>query len=45
MEVPGPGAGPAGETIANGHRGNCVGHGSTDHMLIGGLVASRLKGT
>lgn len=42
MEVPRPGAGPAGETIANGHRGNSVGHGSTDHMLIGGLVAQRL---
>lgn len=42
MEVPRPGAGPAGETIANGHRGNSVGHGSTDHMLIGGLVAERL---
>lgn len=42
MEVARPGAGPAGETIANGHRGNSVGHGSTDHMLIGGLVAERL---
>lgn len=42
MEVPRPGAGPAEETIANGHRGNSVGHGSTDHMLIGGLVAERL---
>lgn len=37
-----PGAGPGGETIANGHRGNSGGHGSTDHMLIGGLVAERL---
>lgn len=48
MEVAGPGAGPAkGETIANGHGGNSAGHGSADHMLIGGLVAERLvlKGT
>lgn len=43
MEVPRPGAGLAGETIANGHRGNSVGHGSTDHMLIGGLLAERLS--
>lgn len=42
MEVPRPGAGPAGETIADGPRGNSAGHGSTDHMLIGGLVAERL---
>lgn len=44
----GPGAGPAkGETIANGHGGNSAGHGSADHMLIGGLVARCLvlKGT
>lgn len=48
MEVAGPGAGPAkGETIANGHGGNSAGHGSADHMLIGGLVAECfvLKGT
>lgn len=32
----GPGAGPGWETIANGHRGNSTGHGSADHMLIGG---------
>lgn len=42
MEVAGPGAGPQGETIANGHRGNSTGHGSADHMLIGGLVAECL---
>lgn len=42
MEVPRPRAGPGGETIANGHRGNSAGHGSADHMLIGGLVAERL---
>lgn len=42
MEVPGPGAGTGGETIANGHRGNSAGHGSTDQVLIGGLVAERL---
>lgn len=39
MEVGGPGAGPGGETIANGQGGNSTGHGSADHMLIGGLVA------
>lgn len=33
---------PGGETIANGHGGNSTGHGSTDHMLIGGLVAECL---
>lgn len=38
----GPGAGPGGETIANGHGGNSTGHGSADHMLIGGLVAECL---
>lgn len=39
--------GKRGETIANGHGGNCAGHGSADHMLIGGLVAECLvlKGT
>lgn len=42
MEVAGPGAGPGGETIANGHGGNSTGHGSADHMLIGGLVAECL---
>lgn len=42
MEVPRPRAGPGGETIANGHRGNSAGHGSADHMLIGGLVPDRL---
>lgn len=42
MEVSGPGAGPGGETIANGHGGNSTGHGSADHMLIGGLVAECL---
>lgn len=48
MEVAGPGAGPAkGETIVNGRGGNSAGHGSADHMLIGGLVAECLvlKGT
>lgn len=42
MEGARPGAGPGGETIANGHRGNSTGHGSVDHMLIGGLVAECL---
>lgn len=42
MEVAGPGAGPGGRTIANGHGGNSTGHGSADHMLIGGLVAECL---
>lgn len=42
MEVAGPGAGPGGETIANGRGGNSTGHGSADHMLIGGLVAECL---
>ena len=42
MEVAGPGAGPREGTIANGHGGNSTGHGSADHMLIGGLVAECL---
>lgn len=43
VEVAGPGARLAkqGITIANGHGGNSTGHGSPDHMLIGGLVLKR----
>lgn len=38
MEIGGRG----GETIANGRGGNGTGHGSADHMLIGGHVAECL---
>lgn len=42
MEAPRPWAGPGGETIANGHRGNPAGCGGADYLAIGGLVAQQL---